>query len=389
MANTSSLCHVLLFYRKMIPSILLCGQSQMEALAKAGKAEFRSVLTQNLTNEDLNWADVVILGRTDTRTELQIAKKLKEAGKYLIYMIDDDLLNISGTVSSAAHYHQKETVTCIRSAIALSDAVMSPSRFLLERYAPGKTAMWMEETALHPVRPVFHGDEAPVVIGFAGSIDRVADLEAILPEALHRIADRFGSKVRFEFFGAVPSFARELQAVAIPYCDSYGDYIRSLGERHWDIGLAPMPDTDFHRNKHYIKYIEYSSLGIAGIYSDVMPYTQLDEKGWPSIRCENTADAWTEVISGLIQDPDTLRQVREQVNALAVAQFSTRAVAEAFVERNPSLLQWRSGKKVHGMWMPLAHLTLSLDVFMSRVRAYGVRLPVVAAQKVWKKIRRR
>ena len=93
--------HVLLIYRKMIPSVRLCGHCQLEYLAKEGKLQYRAVQEMKLTNDDLNWAQIVLLGRLDSWYECQLTKLLHKAGKYLIYIIDDDLLNISPEVSSA------------------------------------------------------------------------------------------------------------------------------------------------------------------------------------------------------------------------------------------------------------------------------------------------
>ena len=98
---------VLLIYRKMIPSIRLCGHCQMEYLAGQGVVEYRALQEMKLKSSDLNWADIVLLGRLDSWYEYQLTKKLREAGKYLIYIIDDDLLNIPSEISSAAYYGKK------------------------------------------------------------------------------------------------------------------------------------------------------------------------------------------------------------------------------------------------------------------------------------------
>ena len=47
-----------------------------------------------------------------------------------------------------------------------------------------------------------HAPDAPVKIGFAGSIDRIGDLEEVLGEALIQTRDRYGGAVAFEFLGA-------------------------------------------------------------------------------------------------------------------------------------------------------------------------------------------
>ncbi len=321
--------HVLLIYRKMIPSVRLCGHCQLEYLAKEGKLQYRAVQEMKLTNDDLNWAQVVLLGRLDSWYECQLTKLLHKAGKYLIYIIDDDLLNISPEVSSAAYYGQKEIQTNIRGMIEMSDAILSPSPLLLEKYAVnGRKAIQIEEPAIDPIPYRPHDPSKPVKIGFAGSIDRVGDIERILKDALIQIKKEYGNKVEFEFFGAIPSFVKELDAKCIPYTDSYDEYRRTLNDLEWDIGLAPMPDTPFHACKHYNKFVEYAAAGIAGVYSNVLPYTRLKPSYDCALLCNNQAETWKRTIKELIDHDDYRESIRKISTAYAKGKLDLKQNSE-------------------------------------------------------------
>ena len=325
--------HVLLIYRKMIPSIRLCGHCQMEELASQGKVAYRAVQEMRITNADLNWADIVMLGRLDSWYEYQLAKLLHRSGRYLIYIIDDDLLNIPPEISSARYYGQKEIQGYIRGMIEMSDAILSPSPLLLEKYAVnGRKAIQIEEPAIDPVPYRPHDPSKPVKIGFAGSIDRTQDLEIILKEALLQIKKEYGDRVAFEFFGAIPSFAGELNAKCYPYTDSYEDYRRTLNSLEWDIGLAPMPDTPFHACKHYNKFIEYAAAGIAGIYSNVMPYTRLKAFPGCAVLCENLTKEWTDSLHLLLRNRENLESMRNAVLE-RMNQFSIKNSSNALWEK--------------------------------------------------------
>lgn len=304
--------HVLLIYRRMIPSIRLCGHCQMEALAAEGKVEYRAVPGLRLTRGDLEWAEIALLGRLDSWYELQVSKLLKRAGKTLVYVIDDDLLNVPAEVSSASYYNQESIRRNIREILEMSDAVMSPSPLLLRKYAKGKRAIRIEEPAIGAKPYIPHDPEKPVKIGFAGSIDRMGDLEKILGEALPEVKRKYGDKVAFEFFGAKPSFAGELEAGYIPYTESYDEYRETLEKAEWDIGLAPMPETPFHACKHYNKFVEYAAAGIAGIYSNVPPYDRLVAFPGCAMLCGNTAGEWTEALSSLVEDASLREEMRKK-----------------------------------------------------------------------------
>lgn len=307
------LLHVLLIYRTMIPSVRLCGHCQMEELSRQGHLEYRAQKGIKLRRTDLNWADIVLLGRLDNWYEYRLTKMLKEAGKYVIYIIDDDLLNIPPEISSAAHYQREDVKKHIRGMIELSDAILSPSPILLEKYAvDDRRALIIEEPAIDPVPYKPHDPDKPVKIGFAGSIDRVGDVENILGDALKRIKCKYEDKVEFEFFGAIPSFADEIDAKTIPYCDGYDAYRKRLNELEWDIGLAPMPDTPFHACKHYNKFVEYSAAGIATIFSNKYPYIRLMNMGAPGLFCENDSFAWYEALEQLITNSEKREQLRKE-----------------------------------------------------------------------------
>ena len=59
-------------------------------------------------------------------------------------------------------------------------------------------------------------------------------------------------RYRFEPFGSLTSYLRFLEGI--------------------DIGLAPLLTTDYNRGRSDVKFLEYASRGVAGIYADLEPY---------------------------------------------------------------------------------------------------------------------
>lgn len=375
--------HVLLIYRKMIPSIRLCGHCQMEYLAQQGKVAYRAVQEMKLTNEDLNWADIVLLGRLDSWYEYQLTKLLHESGRYLIYIIDDDLLNIPPEISSAAYYGQKEIQGYIRGMMEMSDAILSPSPLLLEKYAVnGKLPIQIEEPAIDPVPYKPHDPNKPVKIGFAGSIDRTGDIENILKDALLQIKREYGERVEFEFFGAIPSFAKELDARCIPYCDSYDEYRRTLNSLEWDIGLAPMPDTPFHACKHYNKFIEYAAAGAVGVFSDVMPYSRLKEKNAGIVLVENDTKAWYCAIATLLDDRKKMEYNRAMASRDALEWLSVEKDAEQALLLLRHVYFQKNKVMVH---FGVLKARGAIGRCRRSVKTYGIRLPIVFLRKLTEK----
>lgn len=378
--------HVLLIYQALIPSVRLCGHLQMEYLAAQGRIDYRHRAEKALTNADLSWADIVILGRLDSLMSTVVLRKLKEAGKKLLYILDDDLLNVPADLRSAAHYGATEIRKHIRLHLELCDGVISPSPILLEKYAgEGKMRILIEEPSVEPIPYAPHDPQAPVKIGFAGSVDRKGDVERLLSPALHAIKEEYGERVQLEFFGAIPDFARDLGAKGIPYTDSYDDYRRVLNGLKWDIGLAPMPNTPFHACKHYNKFVEYAAAGIVGVYSDVQPYTRLKGRTEAAIFCPNETQAWLDALRRLVDNAQEREQLRRNVIDFVEKEMSVAASAEQMLGQMPEA---GTSKAVHSLAVRFTKVIWPLLRLMEVASIYKWRTPVVVVQKLLRKLKR-
>ena len=87
----------------------------------------------------------------------------------------------------------------------------------------------------------------------------------LLSDVIISLKRKYCDKVEFYFIGNHPSCADSANAVAVPRLP-YDKYLEFIKESKIDIGLAPMPDTEFHSCKHYNKFMEYTRAGICGLY---------------------------------------------------------------------------------------------------------------------------
>ena len=380
---------VLLLYRELIPSVRLCGHCQLEYLAAQGRLEYRAEKASRVSRKTLQWADTVILGRLDNAYELALAKRLKSAGKQLLYIIDDDLLNVPPECGSSAYYGQPDIQKCILEMMALSDGLISPSPLLMEKYGrPGQTCCWIEEPAIEPVPFTEHGG-FPVRIGFAGSVDRTGDLQTILGTVLRRLHAEYGDRVQFIFFGAIPDFAKELNAMSVPYQDSYLAYRRELNRQAWDIGLAPMPDTPFHACKHYNKYCEYAAAGAVGVFSHVPPYTRIAQRYKGGVLCDNDPESWYARLKDLIDDPQKREALRAEASGSANGPLCVPSVAEDFFSAAQDVLLYRSAENRVVVGIGWIRVQGYFSRFRNLWRKYGFGIFSAAFRKIAGKLRSR
>jgi glycosyltransferase involved in cell wall biosynthesis/MoaA/NifB/PqqE/SkfB family radical SAM enzyme len=145
----------------------------------------------------------------------------------------------------------------------------------------------------------------PVVIGYAGTITHDTDL-ALLEDVLDRIASSYGTS--FE------AYARNLQEIPI------------------DIMLAPLEDNPFNRCKSNIKWLEYSSCGIAGIYSDLPPYNNCIEHCTTGFLAGSDTQQWFDAIDLLIKNPELRRTIAMNARQKIITEHTVKMWAQRWFQ---------------------------------------------------------
>lgn len=383
--SSHTLPHLLLIYRVMLPSVRLCVHGQLNWLAEQGFLLYRTVQELKVTSGDLNWADTVIQVRSDSKYEAELVRILKSKGRYLVYVLDDDLFHVPLSCGELSNFYaQPEVQERMSYMMEQSDAFFSSSPLILKRYA-GKAQLQMLVQGFaenySPFEP--HNPDKPVRIVFAGSTGRWNDISTCIGDALIRLKEIYKDHIEFVFIGGSPPFAKELCPIEIPYTNSYEEYRRCVNDLKIDIGLAPMPDSSFHACKYINKFIEYSSFGIVGVFSNVEPYISLKRIGAPGIFCENTPDAWFAAIRTLIENSDNRERLRRAAYNLVKEQYSVSKAAELLLQQIGPIMQFRAKQANFRKKMLFLHKTENVCFrFAQAVRKYKWCLPVIAAKKL-------
>jgi glycosyltransferase involved in cell wall biosynthesis len=198
--------------------------------------------------------------------------------KPIIYELDDLLLELPDghpekeyfdTVGDVMHQAITEADAVIVSTISLAEYVRAynPNTWLLPNYLDD--ASW----ALRSKPP--SKTSGPIVIGYMGGATQthLPDLQMVLP-ALKRLREQYAHKVLLRFWGTFPPELKGTPQVefieeTFPDYETFGRY---FSKQDVDIVIAPLKDNLFNRCKSGIKFLEYSALGVPGIYSRIAPY---------------------------------------------------------------------------------------------------------------------
>ena len=307
----SSRPSVLFIYGRHIGiSDKLVGLYQLQYLEKAGRIDLNIKAFWNVSYADLAGCDCVYACRLALYSLRWFFRVAKGLGKRIVFGLDDDLLSVPKDVPSHLLYGNRFFKKNFEKELALVDVLVSPSKKILAKYGGmfGISSCYrLEEPAMETFP--YHRHEGPVRICFAGSVDRQNDFENLLSEVIVSLKRRYGEQVEFCFIGNHPSCADAVNAVVVPKLP-YGEYWEFIRNAEIDIGLAPMPDTEFHSCKHYNKFMEYARAGICGVYSNVQPYTEIRDFFPQVILADNNPDSWFSCLSELVQDRSKLEEQR-------------------------------------------------------------------------------
>ncbi len=255
----------------------------------------------------------------------KLVDDVRRAGACLIYSVDDNLLDApAATVKK-------------RAAVGLfareADAMLVSTPALKDRFSELNSRIFVVPNALDErlFRPAVGRRperRRRQVIGYMGTIAHGDDVRMIAP-ALRSVLRRRRDDVELQIVGAVDratvravfgDLPVRLLRVGLRNAE-YRQFVAwMIANMHFDVGIAPMRVDDFSRCKSDIKYLDYSALGIPGIYSRVPVYEQSVRHLETGYLAENSPEAWREGLNRLLDDHGLRAAMAEAAQGQVFAQ---------------------------------------------------------------------
>lgn len=381
---------ILTFCLHKIPSVTLGVIAVLEELNKQNKIEYRFKESIQVQPSDIAWADIVIAVRSSEEVEKVIIEQAKQFNRYVIYFLDDDLLNVPRDSASSAYFEQLGIRDNMKQIMRLADILWTTSINIQEKYNSFFKESFVMKVPIEVNNLGIYEDRNPkkITIGFAGSIDHGNFTHYLLEDVVKDILTQYGEKVQFEFFGCKPQFVDKINQVThIPYENDYIKYRETIISRKWDIGLAPLIDSEFHRCKYFNKYIEYASVGICGIYSDLQPLNFIIKNKINGILVKNKKEDWKNALIMLIEDENLRSIIRENSYKEVKQKFNSRAIASELEEKVKYITTFKAvdiqEQQVKLISPTNHHITLIKRYF----KEYKLKAPFVIGIKLIKKIK--
>ncbi len=307
-------------------------------------------------------ADVVIvdrLWRPDVTPTLvqRLVDSVRSAGARLIYALDDNLLDLPSRrlllLLETKPWPTEDHRWIVKFLLRQADGVLVTTPALKERFLEFNQNIAVIPQALDErlLTKRDTGGKGPFkprrkVIGYMGTFTHDEDLRLVLP-ALQAVWERHRNEVEFQMLGVVgqPDTLEALQGLPVraisplPEEAEYPLFMLWFSSRiQWDIAISPLRDTPFNRGKSDIKFLDYSAIGAAGIYSAVPAYASTVRHGETGWLAENDVEIWTDALETLISDADLRAHLAQNAMLYLYGQRTLAHCAHHWLSALESLL---------------------------------------------------
>ena len=277
------------------------------------KSDIEDIKNNPIFNDEKLF-DIFIVQRDAVDLEMAefLVKICQNNGSKLVYETDDDLLNIDENHPDYDEF--SKNIKSIEYLLCNCDAVTVSTNSLKNKLSQYNENIYVIKNSLNDCllnclkSNDNKSDSNNIKIGYMGTLTHKNDLKLIEP-AIKNIKNKH-KNVQFEIVGISDEELDYCKRINVPWnYQKYPYFIKWLSYvLDWDIAVAPLLYNEINRSKSEIKYLEYSSLAIPGIYSDVGAYNEAIDDGINGILVRNP-DEWESSILALIED----KKLREKI----------------------------------------------------------------------------
>ncbi len=296
-------------------------------------------------------ADVLILQFVHDWGLLSLCQRRREAGKITIFEANDDFFDLQPWSPIAEAWLDRSVQALYLKWLTTANGVQTSTNALADRWRQsGARNVAVFRNHLVDLEPLPAIADRPLTIGWGGSPGHFADWYQLAPLLTNWLAAHPNvhlSVMTHEL--AHPFITLEPHRYRFTRFGSLEDYVRFL--RSLDIGLAPLLSTGYNCGRSDVKFLEYASQGVAGIYADLAPYQSSVKHGETGFLCKGAA-GMIAALDRLAQQTELRHQIRQRAYAYVA---ENRRLPENVMER----VRWYQSLLPH----PVAeNVTLPLSV---------------------------
>ena len=307
-------------------------------------------------------ADLLIVQRNIETPTRRIVEAAKKRGIPIIYETDDNLLDLPRSSSMRL---SNELADNIEAALTMADLVLCSTPQLAKAMAQYNERVEVIDNYGLDKPPIDVLVGRPHLAIVNTDYFKLSESKGSFFTALYRAVEDLN--YRITFFGSVDSEMTAMQGRypdAVSIVDSFIDdrsaFLDRLAAHGVNVAAVPLDDTDQHAIKSDIKYLDFASLGVPGIFNNTRVYASVrhevdgyivdnSQGGWfEGLRYFSDAEhrrACGEAAREVVRNNRGIEHYAKrlgEVYAQTLAEVSSRPLP-APVDRNRSGMFWQSG----------------------------------------------
>ncbi len=181
---------------------------------------------------------------------------------------------------------------------------------------------------------------------------------SIIEKSLLKILNKYNKDIFIIFYGDMPDLFNQHPSVKkIDFQPSYKEYAKQLKQLNIHAALIPLEDIKFNHCKSNIKWLEYSSAGIPGAYSNITPYSACIKHEQTGLLVENTAESWFNAINQLIVNSENRINMAKKAQQEVFEQYSIENSKDKYLSVIENCIGQRHQQRITAE-LPIFHYRL-------------------------------
>src|SRR5688572_24648311 len=254
--------------------------------------------------------------------EKQFAKKTK-----LIFDFDDSIWmqNVSAVNKKFSFLKNADKTKDI---ISRASIVFAGNRYLADFAKQFNSNVVIVPTTIDTelYKPVSKVSKEKICIGWSGSVTTIEHMETKML-ALKAIKKKYGDKVYFKIIGDGCYYSEDLKTKGFPWRKE--SEIEDMSE--FDIGIMPLPDTEWAKGKCGLKGLQYMALGIPTIMSPVGVNSEIIQDGENGFLASSDEE-WVNKLSLLIESFELRKKIGDAGRKTVEEKYSIHANGKLYLQ---------------------------------------------------------
>lgn len=384
--NEGIVTNVLVIYEYVEATNIELGK-MFRMLQEKDLLQRRFKMAKEVCKDDLIWCDVMLFVRSTSLIEFNLITLGRKMNKYIILMLDDDLLSLDDNYGAIGQGYWSERQRILKENLSQTDCLMAVNELLAKKYVEiGNISKYVLSNVIIEENEIFstqqnglNGNKVKIALYVNDGTQNM--FNEIIRPVIPKLCQRYSDKIALYFMGLEPNMDEYHDMIEIHYVSHmpYKEFKKYLATSSFDIGLAPLVDTGFACYKYFNKYVEYTLAGIPAIYSDCSLYNLVIKNDFNGIVCKNTSGAWFEAIKKLIENPLLRKSIVHNAQTHIYDNFQSEKVLAKLIKDMPEIIEYKSKE------FDVPFLALRLKLFCLGYTIFKIRGWIYASKNCIRK----